>query len=158
SCHRSFGNLRGAHKAGAGVDWFGPMSKTKVRKILLGFDFYGAGNVGDDLMLQGFLASIPPEQADSLHFACITPHQVASQRQRFKQIEWFASPQVNREEMLSQCDYWLGVGDTPFQITCGSWFLDKILNDLRLTQRHGLPMHMIGIGAEEEVLQSAEKA
>ena len=29
--------------------------------IFLGYDFYGAGNIGDDLMLAGFLTLLPED-------------------------------------------------------------------------------------------------
>jgi polysaccharide pyruvyl transferase WcaK-like protein len=130
----------------------------KIKNIFLGFDFYGAGNVGDDLMLHGFLNSIKSfNNTYPFHFGCIIPHNIISQRKRFKDIEWFLTNEVNREEIISKFDYWVGVGGTPFQMTSGPWLINKLLDDVQIIRKIKIPMFMIGVGGEKESLKVSDK-
>jgi hypothetical protein len=121
---------------------------------VLGFNFYGAGNVGDDFMLAGYLAGQPKSQK-----ILASAIGAASQRQRFPQIEWYDSGsaewlRVKRKE-LSLGTPWVGVGDTPFQITSGVWFANYLEAEAELLSGFSAsPMIMIGVGAEEEVLRA----
>lgn len=135
------------------------MTKKDQKKIFLGFDFYGAGNVGDDLMLHGFLSAFKKHSPMDINFkfGCIIPHNIDSQRKRFPEIDWCFKKNVKRNHILSNYDYWVGVGDTPFQMTSGTWLLNAILKDIEII-KNDMPMYMFGIGGEKEVLNARDKA
>lgn len=123
-------------------------------KLFLGFDFYGAGNVGDDLMLAGFLDILL--QHPSVRISCIIPHNIRCLSRRFPEVEWLSSSQSNRAEIISRHDCWVGVGDTPFQIMSGPWFLNRILMDIDTIGARSTPMYMLGVGAESEALKAKD--
>ncbi len=128
------------------------MTKKEIR-IFLGFDFYGAGNIGDDLMVQGFINTLKRQSPSQVSFplTCVLPRDIVSQQRRFPMVDWYCSDAINQEVLLSKQDCWVGVGDTPFQIQCGPWFLNKLMEDVKLVNRLKKPMYMIGVGAESEV-------
>jgi polysaccharide pyruvyl transferase WcaK-like protein len=113
--------------------------------IHIGHHFFGSGNFGDDLMLAGFLRSLGAVR-DSLRLTCCTPFDRASQQMRFPEIEWLEYTPGLREEMISSCDCWLGLGDTPFQTDVGRWFLEHLGHELVLCRRFGKPMFFLGVG------------
>jgi len=123
-------------------------------KLFLGFDFYGAGNIGDDLMLAGFLSGIA--QHLSAEIVCVIPRATSSQHRRFPEIAWYSDNNVNRKDLIAESDSWVGVGDTPFQMKSGPWFLRKILDDLKYIRAYRIPMYMVGVGAEAEVLSAKD--
>jgi polysaccharide pyruvyl transferase WcaK-like protein len=115
-------------------------------KIFMGHDFFGAGNFGDDLMLDGFLRWLVKSGKQANVVACI-PHDIHSQRRRFPAIEWLsATDGQRREERLREADLWLGLGDTPFQLDSGPWSLDHLDRERELCGRLGKPMFFLGVG------------
>jgi polysaccharide pyruvyl transferase WcaK-like protein len=127
----------------------------KLRQVF-GFSFYGAGNVGDDFMLAGYL-DILSEAAAEVSGAARDIH---SQKGRFPEVHWHdaESPtwSTARKRLLAEGAAWVGVGDTPFQMTSGRWFIDSLVADMQnLESMATVPMVMIGVGAEREVLQIA---
>jgi polysaccharide pyruvyl transferase WcaK-like protein len=119
-------------------------------KVFLHFDFYGAGNIGDDLMLGGLLGLMPP----SHELTCVLPRDITSQQKRFPRVRWIQGDRTLRVSALAQCDVVVGVGGTPFQITSGDGFLRQQLDDMRLCREWGKPMFMIGVGAEAEAVEA----
>jgi polysaccharide pyruvyl transferase WcaK-like protein len=115
-------------------------------KILIGFDFFGAGNIGDDLMLAGFLDALSNRDVE---LACLSAHDAFSQRQRFPSIQWLASEPLIKEQAIQWCDVWLGLGDSPFQTTSGLWFLDTLVTDLGMCQRESKPVFFLGTGVND---------
>jgi Polysaccharide pyruvyl transferase len=113
----------------------------------LGFDFYGSGNVGDDLVLAGFLSEFP--EALELQGGI---HHLPSQQRRFPRVRWHATGALPKEHLIGEALAWLGVGDTPFQITSGLWLLNYMAENLPLAQSGGIPVALIGVGAETEAL------
>ena len=114
----------------------------------MGHDFFGAGNFGDDLMLEGFLGALVRSGMRPEIVGC-TPHDIASQRRRFPAIEWLsAADGQQREERLREADMWLGLGGTPFQLECGPWSLDHLDRERELCGRLGKPMLFLGVGCE----------
>ena len=118
--------------------------------ILMGFVFYGAGNIGDDLMVAGFtnaLSQLKPDSQPKLYST--SAFDVPSQKKRFPQIFW-----RHRDENYiynpNLIEYWAGVGDTPFQLTCGTWFLDLLLSDIESIKKFRRRV-LVGIGAETEI-------
>lgn len=121
----------------------------------MGFDFYGAGNVGDDLMIQGFLDAL--EDTRQLHLSCSLPKtRVLSQRRRFQRINWYSSSSTERFENFSSNSFWIGVGGTPFQASYGPWLLNRIKSDFD-TIPHA-KKYMLGVGCEKEVSREKQLA
>ena len=94
-------------------------------QVFLNFDFYGAGNVGDDLMLAGFLRALKPD----LDLCCALQWDCASQRRRFPRIDWEQLPPGAVSRIPDGVSLVLGLGDTPVQIQSGRWMLEKLLAD-----------------------------
>lgn len=116
-------------------------------RIHLGHHFYGAGNLGDDFMLAGFLAAMKALAPDAT-FTCCVPFGLEPLRQRFPQVEWFPHEDADRERCITACDVWLGVGGAPFQSALSRWFLDHLVGELDLCTRAGKPMYYLGVGIQ----------
>lgn len=116
-----------------------------MNHIHLGFHFYGAGNIGDDLMISGFL-NVPALSANRPRLTCCTPFDIESQRIRFPEIEWFPYDDATRRELIKTCDVWLGLGDTPFQTDCGGWFFDHLKFEFAAIEEYGKPAYMLCVG------------
>jgi polysaccharide pyruvyl transferase WcaK-like protein len=123
---------------------------------LIAFDFWGAGNLGDDLMLDGFLRGIEHcGVAYEGRLSSLSAHDIGSQRTRFPRVRWVDSRnQHTLFEAIARAELLLGVGDTPFQVTCGDWFL-RHLSAIMDHLDAGTEAIFIGVGAEEEVLERA---
>ncbi len=120
-------------------------------KIFISFDYYGAGNIGDDLMLDGFLKEM---KSSNFEFYCSLPRDPYSQKIRFPEINFVSSE--DRVEAANLCNIWIGIGDTPIQVKSGNWFLDHLLKDSELKKGKKIKYYFIGIGAESEAV--SEKA
>lgn len=122
------------------------------RSMFLGFDFFGAGNIGDDLTLAGFLdavALLQPRLASQL--CAVTQWNLKSQRHRFPNIRWISSAASHEVEQNGHTDCWAGIGDTPFQLTSGTWcleFLQEVQHNLSSFEQKIL----VNVGAEKEIL------
>jgi hypothetical protein len=116
-------------------------------RVHLGHHFYGAGNLGDDFMLAGFLAAMR-QLAPTATFTCCVPFGLEPLRQRFPQVEWFPLEDADRERCIAACDLWLGLGGAPFQSAQSRWFLDHLLGELDRCTRAGRPMFYLGIGIQ----------
>src|SRR5271170_1935236 len=115
-------------------------------KIFMGHDFFGAGNFGDDLMLEGFLRCLL-KSGNRAEVVAYTPHDIASQQRRFLAIEWHSSAdKQRREEHLRAADVWLGLGSTPFQLDSGPWMLDHLDSEREVCDQLGKPMVFLGVG------------
>ncbi len=117
--------------------------------VHIGHHFFGAGNLGDDLMLAGFLAAARPAWLETVALTCCIPHDADSQRRRFPEIEWLPYDDATRAEAVARCDVWLGLGDTPFQIVVGPWFLEHLIQEAAACRRHGKEMYYLGVGVNE---------
>ncbi|HMS32633.1 MAG TPA: polysaccharide pyruvyl transferase family protein [Ignavibacteria bacterium] len=120
-------------------------------KIFLSFDFYGAGNIGDDLMMDGFLKGL---KYNDYEFYCSIPREPEHQRVRFPSVNFVEFKE--REKTAASCGIWVGVGDTPVQIKSGKWFLQKLTADIELLRKGSKKYFMIGIGAEKEAVSEKE--
>ena len=118
----------------------------------LGFDFYGAGNIGDDLMVDGFLA----QGGRELALVGSVPRAVGPLQRRAPEVQWFQDSPAERRRRLAGVRHWIGVGGTPFQATSGTWLLDQIEQDLTHLPREARAT-MCGVGAEEEALRHGEQ-
>lgn len=122
-----------------------------MKKIFLNFDFYGAGNIGDDLMLDGFLRGLSKKYA----LYCSIPRDHSHQKMRFPEIRFIKKDE--RYKAAGQCDLWVGVGDTPFQLRSGDWFLKKLLKDASQVEGRRKNYFFIGIGAEMDSIRRKDE-
>jgi polysaccharide pyruvyl transferase WcaK-like protein len=130
--------------------------KTSRVRIHIGHHFFGAGNIGDDLMLAGFARASAAFRDDMLLTCCI-PHEAASQIRRFPFIEWLPYNFAEREARVAQCDVWLGLGDSPFQSLGGSWFSDHLREELQWCDKYGKPMYFLCAGVNDcEALENPD--
>lgn len=118
-------------------------------RIHLGHHFYGAGNLGDDFMLAGFLRAMG-SLAPAARYTCAVPFPLDPLRRRFPKIEWFTYDASSRERCIAECDVWLGLGGSPFQSAQSRWFLDHLIADAALCRRHAKRMYFLGVGVQTE--------
>ncbi len=111
----------------------------------INFDFYGAGNIGDDLMLAGFLS----EFKDNIPMSCFIGRDSESQRRRFPQVAW-VEDLPGRAALVNASDCLLGIGDTPFQTAGNHSMMKKLSADVDAIAGRDIPFFMIGVGAEAE--------
>lgn len=119
-------------------------------RLLLGFDFVGAGNIGDDLMVEGFRLAITSLGIDRELVGCCA-WDIESQRRRFPGIRWLRPSEFGVACVERRAgDVWVGAGGTPFQHSVGSWFLDWLeghRGQIEACERRVL----VGVGAESEL-------
>lgn len=115
------------------------------RRLHIGHHFFGSGNIGDDLMLAGFL-ELARTWLPDFTFTCSTPFDRACQARRFPAVEWLPYEPAIRAAAVAACDAWLGAGDTPFQTDVGTWFLDHLAEDADTCRRFAKPMFFLGVG------------
>jgi polysaccharide pyruvyl transferase WcaK-like protein/nitrite reductase/ring-hydroxylating ferredoxin subunit len=115
--------------------------------IHIGHMFFGAGNIGDDLMLGGFIRGIGPERS-RLRLTCATAFDIASQRHRFPEIEWHAYDPSSRTALINACDVWVGLGGAVLQASDDSWLLADHVIQLELCRRAGKPVFFLGCGID----------
>jgi hypothetical protein len=121
-------------------------------EFLIGLDFFGAGNIGDDLMLAGFLKGIKDlglsEKMRRLRALCSQDR--ASQKNRFPEIEWVdGKAQQTRWETFKSADVLLGIGGTPFQFSTGPWLLENI-EEVIARKKEQAPFIFVNAGSESE--------
>ena len=119
--------------------------------IFLGFDFYGAGNIGDDLVLAGFLSLLPA----GCQLTGVIPRNPSSQQRRFPEINWIQGGQDARATAIQDCDIWMGVGATPFSAEHRAWLLQHIKRDLALCHQYKKSAVLVGVDAEKTLLTSS---
>ncbi|MDD5216870.1 MAG: polysaccharide pyruvyl transferase family protein [Candidatus Omnitrophica bacterium] len=122
--------------------------------IGLGFDFYGSGNIGEDLMISGFMKALSKLNViDKTNIYASCKYRLKSQRRRFPQIHWFSnwdavSLHLSKSEDVS---WWVGLGDTPFQLTSGDWLL-RYFRERLTTIRNFKAKCLINVGGESEIM------
>lgn len=117
-------------------------------RIHLGHHFYGAGNLGDDLMLAGFLRALE-ELAPGAEVTGAVPFDRAALAGRFPRITWRGMGREERRACIAACDTWLGLGGSPFQHARSRWFVDHLAEEAALCRELGKPMHFLGIGVQD---------
>src|ERR1035438_2265954 len=106
-----------------------PRSHTEgVKTVHLGHHFFGAGNLGDDFMLAGFLSALGGRAA---RLTCCVPRPAGPLARRFPGIDWLPYDDSTRRACIENCDAWLGLGGSPWQAAVSSWFADHLAAELR---------------------------
>ena len=117
-------------------------------RIHLGHHFYGAGNLGDDFMLAGFLAAMRP-LAPAATLTCCVPFALPPLQQRFPAITWLPYDDATRTRAIADCDVWLGLGGSPFQSALSRWFVDHLVTEAEFCRRAAKPMFFLGVGVQQ---------
>lgn len=125
-----------------------PEPMPRPLRLHIGHHFFGSGNLGDDLMLAGFLDAVS-SAGRPVRMTCASAFDTRSQSLRFPQVEWLACDAAARESAIAECEAWVGLGGTPFQIVVGPWFLEHLAADLDLCRKYAKPMYFIGVGVNE---------
>jgi ADP-heptose:LPS heptosyltransferase/polysaccharide pyruvyl transferase WcaK-like protein len=112
-------------------------------RIHIGHHFYGAGNVGEDLMIAGFIRRLKERKLE-VSLTCCSQFSLLSQSKRFPEITWY--DMSRKEELLSQSDIWLGLGGAAFQSDVGDWLFDHLACEVSLCQRWNKPVFFLGVG------------
>lgn len=97
-------------------------------------------------MVAGFLQAIR-DAGMRFRLTCSIPHNLSSQRHRFPEIEWLDYTPAIRQQCITECDIWLGLGDSPFQTDIGMWLVGHIVQELYLCRALNKPMYFLGVGA-----------
>jgi polysaccharide pyruvyl transferase WcaK-like protein len=116
-------------------------------RLHLGHHFYGAGNLGDDFMLAGFLGAMRT-LAPRATFSCCVPFALDRLQRRFPAIEWLPCESAARARCIAACDFWLGLGGSPFQSAQSRWFVDHLAGELEMCTGARKPMFFLGVGVQ----------
>ena len=116
-------------------------------RIHLGHHFYGAGNLGDDFMLAGFLGTMRAIEPDAT-FTCCVPFPLGPLQGRFPSVDWRSYEDTERARCIERCDLWLGLGGSPFQSALSRWFVDHLVTESELCARRQTPMFFLGVGVQ----------
>ncbi|MES2355807.1 MAG: polysaccharide pyruvyl transferase family protein [Pseudomonadota bacterium] len=125
--------------------------------VLIGNDFWGAGNFGDDLMLEGFVSWRARHDLD-WRISILCAHDIAAMRARFPIFNWIAANESSRAEALEWADVWLVIGGSVFQSDVGPWLLDRIAEDLTNAARRSIPAFLVGVGLNNVDALATEQA
>ena len=115
-------------------------------RLFIGNDYFGAGNVGDDLTLAGFVSAVA--QHPEMQLSACTAYDRAGVQRRFPEIRWLPGGETARDEAVRNADAWVAVGDTPFQLDSGAWLLDRNERERRRCAAFATPMYLLGVGCE----------
>jgi polysaccharide pyruvyl transferase WcaK-like protein len=119
--------------------------------IFQGFDFYGAGNIGDDLMMAGFIDGLENIGFDNAIITSLCGYNINSQKKRFPNINWLETKNSDYDH-----DIWLGLGDTPIQLTSSDWML-RYLENIYPVVSEAKRKILINIGVEKEAIKEKKR-
>lgn len=114
-------------------------------RVHIGHHFYGAGNVGDDLMMAAFLHAWR-SWGSPAQLSCCTPFDRTAQERRFPDIAWLPYDPAARAHAVRNCTVWLGLGGPAFETDSGEWMLEHLEAERLLCRKHGKPMFFLCVG------------
>ncbi len=125
--------------------------------LFLAFDFFGAGNIGDDLMMAGFLRGLRELSGVPGRMLAVCARDLESQQRRFPDLHWFSPAEAwqHWESHDPSTWAWVGVGGTPFQVLSGPWMTQFLVEQSAIWPKFARRV-MIGVGAEREAGDDAE--
>lgn len=118
-------------------------------RIHVGHPFYGAGNLGDDLMIAGFRRAWK-QWGGKWQLSCAIPFDRASQQRRFPEIAWLPWDRPAREDAIRHCDVWLGLGGPAFGNLDSSWLIEQLNQEREMCRRFGKPMFFLCVGVSNK--------
>lgn len=128
-----------------------------TRSVYVGFDFWGHGNIGDDLMVAGFQKALSSYQGVHFNTHIATSYYIESQKIRFPDISWHRELPDNLPDKTAGIHTtWVGPGTTPFQLTCGDYVLKYWLEQLPIIKTFDRKC-LVNVGAEQEIEPEKEK-
>ena len=69
-------------------------------------------------------------------------------QRRFPKVTWLPYDDRERARCIAECDVWLGLGGSPFQIALSRWFVDHLVAEAQLCQSAGKPRYFLGVGVQ----------
>jgi ADP-heptose:LPS heptosyltransferase len=124
-----------------------PRLPGRTLRIVSVADYFGAGNIGDDLMVEGLLHLLVEAEARGagpFELVLLCPHRLVSQMRRFPQVTW-CRPGVGYFAALADADLMMLPGDTPFMPE--AWVWDAV--PPRVAAGGSCPLLCLAVGAEE---------
>jgi hypothetical protein len=118
-----------------------------VKTIHLGHHFFGAGNLGDDFMLAGFLRALAA--CGPVELTGCVPHPLPPLNSRFPEVRWLPYDRATRRGCIAACDIWLGLGGSPFQSEVSGWFADHLGEEAADCASARKPMYFLGVGGQD---------
>ena len=118
---------------------------TAALTVHIGHHFWGAGNVGDDFMLAGFLVEMR-RAAVPVRFTCCVPAARERLAKHHPEINWMCYTLSARWSAVEAADCWLGLGGTPFQTDCGDWLEQHLDVEREICECLHKPMYFLGVG------------
>jgi polysaccharide pyruvyl transferase WcaK-like protein len=134
-----------------------PRRHERPLNVLIGTDFWGAGNVGDDFMLEGFLLWAH-RAAPCWSISVLCAHDIEAMRRRFPQCSWVSADEPSRRTACESSDLWVGLGGAIFQSDLGPWILDRVAADLAHCAEVGVPGYLVGVGLNNDDAARTEQA
>ncbi len=118
------------------------------------FNGLGAGNIGDELMMQGYWSEVNYSKSALVEVWDENSDIIKTFLPQHKYQSWLESPDKLKKQISNYKCAFL-VGDTPVTETLGlDWPLKPLSQKLNLCHNCNLPVHAVGVGAEP--LESAE--
>lgn len=146
------------HKSNTNANVPPQVHNGRMQRIHIGHHFFGAGNLGDDLMLAGFLTSLGTGASD-VRLTCCIPWERAAMRLRFPAVTWLPYDDATRQRCIAECDAWLALGDTPFQTSVGDWLLDHLMREAQWCAAAGKRMYYLCVGVNDlDAMRNAKTA
>ncbi|PKN52055.1 MAG: hypothetical protein CVU55_08340 [Deltaproteobacteria bacterium HGW-Deltaproteobacteria-13] len=131
--------------------------KNTHRAVYVGFDFWGHGNIGDDLMIAGFQKALSSYRGVQFKAHVATGYFIESQQKRFPDILWHRELPDNAQDKAAAIHTtWVGPGATPFQLTCGDYVLKYWLEQLPFIKTFDRKC-LVNVGAEQEIEPEKER-
>ena len=112
------------------------------------FNGFGAGNIGDELMMLGFLKLIQPCEGSAIEVWNESSLAIPWFPEKYYYLSWLDDRKCEQHVLSSQAV--LLVGDTPVTELVGlDWPLRALKKRLSYCHNAGIQVHAIGVGADQ---------